>query len=44
MVRILGMLLMAVFAILASIHFFWALGGNRGFVRALPTAENSEPV
>jgi hypothetical protein len=37
MIRILGLVVAGVFAVLGSVHLFWAAGGTTGSVAVLPT-------
>ncbi len=41
MIRILGMFLAVIFAILGFIHLYWAAGGRFGGSAAIPTAGGS---
>ena len=40
----LSIILFSIFTILALIHFNWAMGGQWGFDKALPTNENGERI
>jgi len=37
-----SIILVAIFLVLAVIHFYWSLGGRWGFKKALPTNEKGE--
>jgi hypothetical protein len=44
MIRILGILLAVIFAILGFFHLYWAAGGRFGGGAAIPTAAGGEPL
>ena len=44
MTTVVSLLLFAVFGFLSGIHFYWGLGGKRGFEAAVPTGPNQEKV